>query len=568
MAQHSGFFNALLKDGQYDKKYNAEDYSQNLAAIISNGVRRSGDDDLRVKVAGGMALTVNAGRAWIEGKWYWNDSLFTGFVVPTAPSGDRGRVDRVVLRLDKNIESRMIELVYLTGTAAISPTAPALTRTESIYEIAIADIAVRPNVTQITSSDVYDRRADTEVCGWVTSPVGYNDYFTSLDESFNEWFSDVKDTLASVTLFKEYHWRTQTTEQTKIVIFDIPQYDPTGVDILKVYVNGILEIKDVDYTLSGSTITFQNEKIAGTDIDVFVYKSIDGTGLGSVSDEITELQNELATVKNIGDYIYICNGVDDNVKLSELAQQFIANDSENSGTQTIISVYGKFKASAPYAGLGTTSQRYQWMAFGMSAYHTPKIVFDFSGCSKIELTCQSGKHYIGFYGQDVYIRNANVAAFCRYTDSSFEMFSSTRGELEAENCTFTISGYSNCLIAENGRFVNCNGDVTNSRGDSFCFSVNNSALLRVLGGEYYAWTGQSTNNAAVVYASGSVPSSVILLDGMNCPSATKSLHYQKNAVHCSSGLGNILNTITLLPIAKYQDQTVSGTIAASKSYSG
>ena len=51
--EHSGFFNAKLVDGIYDRLYNAEDYRGNLGAIISNGVRRSKDDDLKVQAVGG-----------------------------------------------------------------------------------------------------------------------------------------------------------------------------------------------------------------------------------------------------------------------------------------------------------------------------------------------------------------------------------------------------------------------------------------------------------------------------------------------------------------------------------
>ena len=46
--QKSGFFNALLTNGEYDRKYNANDYCENLAVIINNGVLRSPNDDLKV----------------------------------------------------------------------------------------------------------------------------------------------------------------------------------------------------------------------------------------------------------------------------------------------------------------------------------------------------------------------------------------------------------------------------------------------------------------------------------------------------------------------------------------
>lgn len=562
MAQSSGFFNALLNNGQYDRKYNADDYSDNLAAIIGTGVRRSVNNDLYVQAAGGMALNINIGRAWIEGKWYKNDTVFTGFTVPTAPTGDRGRVDRIVLRLNKNIEARTIELVYLTGVAAQSPSAPALTRTEAIYEIALADIAVRPNVTTVTQSDIYDRRSDAEVCGWITSPVGYDDFFANFDAAFEEWFAARRNDLAVATLYKEYSQRIVIENLTKTVIFNIPQYDPTGVDILKVYVNGLLAYKGTDYTVNNSIITFENEKIAGTEIDVYVIKSIDGTGLGSVADEVTELQNQMATVKNIGEYIYICNGYDDNVKLSDIAQTFLNGGSDNN--QMVISVYGNFGANAPYGGSGLTTSRYRWLSLGAAGSTSRKIVFDFEGCSQITLNCQAGSHYIGFYGQSVTIKNANVVANCRFTDSSFQMFSSSSGNVSAENCRFWISGYTGCYIAQTGTFTNCRAEVTNSRDNSYCFNVSTNGILRVNGGEYYAYTGLSSSEAAVVYIASSAANAVAITNGMNCPTVAKDLHYQKNAVLCNAGYGGFSETITALTVTKATSQNVRGTIPLNK----
>lgn len=562
MAQKSGFFNAYNVDGQLIPKYNANDFSNNLAAIISNGVRRSGDNDLYVQAGSGMALTISVGRAWINGRYYFNDAIFTDFSVPTAPTGDRSRVDRIVLRLTIDGSTQNIQLAYLEGTAALEPTAPTLTRTATVYEMAIADIAVRPNVTQITQSDIYDRRGDTEVCGWVTTPIGYPDFFANYDAEFEAWFAARRNDLAVATMYKEYSQRIVVENLTNTVIFDITQYDATGVDILKVYVNGLRVLEGSDYTVNGSTITFTEEKIAGTEIDVYVAKSIDGTGLGSVSDEVTELQNQMATVKNIGEYIYICNGTDDNVKLSEIAQEFLAGGSDNS--QMIISVYGTFGASAPYAGSGLINSRYRWMSLGSAGTTTRKIVFDFEGCSEITLNCQSGYHYIGFYGVGVNIRNANVVANCNYTDASFQMFSANQGYCNAENSRFWINAYTGSYISQTGTFTNCKATVTNISGDSYVFNVSTNGLLRVNGGEYYAYTGSSGSNASVIYIASSEANAVAITNGMNCPTVAVTSRYQKNAVLCNSGYGGFSETITALTMTKATNQNVRGTIPLSK----
>lgn len=562
MGQRSGFFNALKTNVGYDIKYNAKDYSENLAAIISNGVRRSNLNELRVTAAGGMALTISVGRAWIEGHWYINDSIYTDFSVPTAPAGDRSRIDRIILRLNEAIEARKIELVYLQGTPSTSPVAPSLTRSGGIYEIALADIKVGPAVTQITQNEIVDQRPNKDVCGWVTSPIGYDEYFENLDAEFNEWFKEKKDTLASVTLFKQYTWFKTIESPTNTITFDITQYDPTGVDILLVYANGLLLVEEKDYTSNGSIITFTSEKIAGTDILIKVLKSIDGTGLKSVSDELTQMQNQLSTIKSIGEYIYICNGVDDNVKLSELAQSFLASDTNYD--QMIISIYGSFGAKAPYAGSGTSVSRYRWFSLGGAGSTNKKIVFDFEGCSQITLNCEAGYYYIGFYGLGVNIKNANIVVNHKNTEGSFQMFSANQGYVTAENCRFRIDAYQGSYIASTGTFTNCKASVTNARDSSYCFQLNSNSLLRIINGEYYAYTGSNSNNAAVIYSDSNASEGVVITNNMNCPTVSKASNYQKNAVLCSTGYGAFNDTITALTITKSTNQNLRGSIPVSK----
>ena len=187
MAIHSGFFNALESGGVYDRVYDASDYSDNMGAIISSGVRRSGDDDLKV-TADGLTLKVGVGRAWVQGHWIYNDTTYTVAIV-TAPTGT-SRIDGVYVRLDTNVSVRSVSIVYHEGTYSA---APAPVRTGGIYELMLAEITVAEGATNVT---VTDMRADKTVCGWVTSPVGYDDYFTSLDNEFNIWFEAMKGQLS------------------------------------------------------------------------------------------------------------------------------------------------------------------------------------------------------------------------------------------------------------------------------------------------------------------------------------------------------------------------------------
>ena len=565
MAEKSGFFNALrTQSGQYDIKYSAEDYSDNLAAIISDGVRRSGDDDLRVTAAGGFSLKVAPGRAWIHGRYYWNDAEYTSFSVPTPPVGDRSRIDRIALRLDTAINSRSIRLVYLQGEPAAEPQAPALTRSGSVYEMAIADISVPAAAGSISEANITDRRADKDLCGWITTPVGYSDYFTSLDAAFESWFQQVRDRVASVTMPRFYTQRIVTEGETSAVTFSIPQYDPTGVDKVLVAINGLQAVENIDYTLSGTTISFDSPKVAGTDIDVTVIKSVDATGLGSVQDEIEELQEQMADIKNIGEYLYVCNGYDDNVKLTEIAQAFFASSAEET-VQLTVNVYGTFGANAPFSGTGASTSRYRWMILGSeSTAPNKKLVFDFLNCSAMKFNGEAGKHYICIHGNGVDVRNATIIARQRNTEGSVVVFSATAGAVYASNCRFDVSAYAGSYIAQTGTFVDCWGSVTDSRDNAYCFDASTGGLLRVQGGEYYAYTGLSGSNAAVINVSSAAAHAAVFAEGVNCPTAAKASHYQKNAVLAAGGRGYAVATITALAMSAGANWSLVGTIALSK----
>lgn len=188
MAIHSGFFNALEVGGEYDRVYDASDYSDNMGAIISSGVRRSGDDDL-VVTSNGLVITVGVGRAWVLGHWLKNDTAYNVATV-TAPTGIT-RYDGVYVHLDENVGVRSVSIIYKQGTFAGSP---APVREGGIYELQLAEITVADGATNVT---VTDTRPDKDLCGWITTPIGYDDYFVSLESAFETWFNAVKGQLST-----------------------------------------------------------------------------------------------------------------------------------------------------------------------------------------------------------------------------------------------------------------------------------------------------------------------------------------------------------------------------------
>ena len=555
MAQHSGFFNSLNVNGAYDRKYNANDYSDNLAVVIGNGVLRSINDDLNVS-ASGMAVTVAAGRAWINGRYYYNDAPIT-FAAVTAPTGG-SRYDRVILRLNTDLGGRKIELMYVQGTAANTPTKPAPVRDGNIYDLVIADIFVGTNATSVV---VTDTRSDAELCGWVYSTSGDNSFFQTLDNSFESWFSEKKDTLSSVTLFKRYGWRTVLSSASKNVQFVIPQFDEETC-ILEVFVNGVLDVDGVDYTRSGAMLTFANNLISGTEIIVRVYKSIDGTGILSVSDEITELQNEVAALNKSTEYEYVCNGVDDNVKIGNIVSAF--QSGEGYGSMRL-KVLGTFGATAPARGSGTSSSVYGWFNFYQESAPTRRCVVDFSNCSAINLPITDGTTNIVFYGSWVDVVGANVVANNSSSNTIIRIFNSASGVIRCENSRFWVTSYQDSYISNSGTFTNCRGSIANVINNSYCFLPSDAGLLRVNGGEYYAYTGSTSAKSAIVGQSSA--NAVSILYGVNAPTVSRSGFYQTNSLiqFVGGGIMNCTDLISALPLTVTAGiSNIRGTIAKSK----
>jgi hypothetical protein len=554
--QRSGFFNALLNNGVYDRKYNANDYSDNLAVVISNGVLRSENDDLRATAAG-MVVTVGTGRAWIEGHYFINDTPHA-FSAIAAPVGG-ARYDRIILRLDKSLAVRSVSLVYQQGEASNNPTKPAPVREGDIYDIVLADVYVTAGATSVI---VTDTRSNKDVCGWVYSTAGDNSFFESLDAAFREWFEEKKDTLSSVTLFKRYNWRTVLATATNKIPFSIPQYNAETC-FLEVFVNGALVTDGADYTAAASVLTFTNTLIAGTEIEVKCYKSIDSTGIESVADEITALQNAVAALNTTGQYDYVCNGVDDNVKLSEIAQAWL-----NGGTDdktTIIKVYGNFVANAPFAGTGTEASGFQWLSLGLKETARRKIIFDFSAVEQMYFNCSGNTKNIIFYGADVHIKGAHVKAAGSEANTNVIMFSGRVGEINVEDCDLTISTTGTATIAESGTFVNCKTWIASTGNTAASFApVSASRPLVVFGGSHYAYCGGNGNFATVFYTAPAATNAVLMAYGVTLPKVDRAALIQTYGALTDAGKVYISGITTTLGLTKGANCEVYGHIAINK----
>ena len=150
--------------------FDAADVAAYLAGLTS-GVFSSAED-FPVTAAGGLTVTVGAGRGWVH------PSRFTGYSITkreadtlTMPLADPSlpRIDRIVMRYDAG--ARAASLHVLQGTASSTPTAPAISRTELIYDLCLAEITRPAGSTAVTTGQITDTRLDEKLCGIVRDGV-------------------------------------------------------------------------------------------------------------------------------------------------------------------------------------------------------------------------------------------------------------------------------------------------------------------------------------------------------------------------------------------------------------
>lgn len=296
MAINSYFFNAI-KDGQgnYDRLYNAEDVTHYLDKVVGSGVFPNPSTQLQVRAGTGMEIIVNEGQGWINGHKIVNTADLNLEV--SAADVLMGRIDRVIFYTDSTERTMGIEI--LEGTPAVRPVAPALTRSDSRYEMCLATISVNKGITAITDSLITDTRADSSVCGWVAGLVQqvdtsslfvqWNSAYTEMMETmrswqqsqreiFDAWYYDLTQNLTVGAYIKKFSKVVEGgTGVGNIISLDMEGYEYDSNDIIIANLNGLILQLGYDYILNTGVnpvqIQITAQLTSGNRFEVVILKS-------------------------------------------------------------------------------------------------------------------------------------------------------------------------------------------------------------------------------------------------------------------------------------------------------
>ena len=531
----SGFYdNWKDVNGKDMRVYSAQDMRKPYDVVFSDGVMPEADGTagnmLKVSWLADMEISIAKGYAKVGGAWFENIAPYK-IILDAAESTTR--YDCIIVRND-DTEKVAESSIYIKSLYSV-PTVANLVRNNTIYEICLACVEVPAFAENITAENIIDTRTDGNLCN-VMRGVG-----------------------ATVVRTYQNTYFTESENQTEVPI-GISQFDRTR-DALAVMVEGRIMTAGTNYNIiDNATVAFEiGFPIIGTKIDFEVIKNVNAAGAETVIQETAQLRKEMTAANKVLEHHYYCNGSTDNINISQLAQTFINGGTDYRSMRLVI--HGNVGAVAPYAGTGTNQDNFLWFALGKNGESTSRrFIVDFSDCTAITLPITEGTYNTVFSGNDAHVIGANVIANQSAAGTYIRIFNSASGVVFAENCRFWITANITSYISQTGTFKNCRGSVTCNGANAYCFYPTANALLRVEGGEYYAYT-TSTYVSAVVYQT--AETAVAILYGVNCPTVSRSGYVQSYAVNASGASISMTDTITALPV-NVPNGNIRGILAISK----
>lgn len=279
----------------------AEDWARYIRTFITDGIRNGGTclqvTNTRSTSTDTMVISIDGGIANIQGYIFISEKDSKGKYIELELEESHNqydRIDRVVLRLDRNVQKRKIEPIILRGTASSNPIPPALTRNSVVYELSLAKILVKANTLIIKQEDITDERFNDDVCGLINSILG-------LDSS--EWQRMFDEFMASVRQSNDDELNRIKEELEKIFNNQMTEienwYNSVKIDITK------LQSFDFDNLAELKGATKKTDFLQNGDVDEKIFITASNT---KVADRLTKFLSNGDIQVNTK--VYERNGVD------------------------------------------------------------------------------------------------------------------------------------------------------------------------------------------------------------------------------------------------------------------
>lgn len=191
----------------YDRAITSAPLRKLIAKLLTDGILPNPSTNLQVEVGSGMNVVVNPGFAICAGGLKLEENQRT--LAIQAADSNYDRIDTVVLRWNDNDSERICDLYIVEGIPAASPLRPELTRTESIWELGLADLFINKNSSAISNQRITDTRYESARCGIISAISEFDTttlyqqvqadlagFKASEQADFITWFNDIKGQLS------------------------------------------------------------------------------------------------------------------------------------------------------------------------------------------------------------------------------------------------------------------------------------------------------------------------------------------------------------------------------------
>lgn len=210
--------------------YYAQDFAKVHAQMVGNGVSNSPTlRNLDVQPMVNMQVLLGSGYMFINGFMYENTSSLTLEADPADATVNR--IDRVVIRFDNNPTERRIYAYIKRGLPATSPVPPNLERTQTIYEMSVAQLYITAGKSFIAAADILDERPYDSVCGYIPLHNIYrglkiNEYgniimpnqsYVQIDSEYKIPITDRTDAEIPISLDIEYDNQNEVNDNNRFV---------------------------------------------------------------------------------------------------------------------------------------------------------------------------------------------------------------------------------------------------------------------------------------------------------------------------------------------------------------